>query len=103
MSESIGPEPTWRCHVCNDTRPDSAISVFHRSILIANARSIARENIRYCNDRASCIEGAKRVSFMKPLYQCEDCDVFAKTQADADAHCDRDGHSLAMSYWSLTS
>jgi hypothetical protein len=53
---------TWTCHVCGDERPDTAISVFKREHTGAVAFT---ENIRYCNDRPACIEGARTFSHLK--------------------------------------
>ncbi len=54
-------ELTWTCHVCGDTRPDAKVSVFSRDISkrMGLPEGTAQENIRYCNDRDSCIKGAK--------------------------------------------
>lgn len=59
---------SWRCHVCGETRPDAAISVLSVPTMLAGGVT-ATQNIRYCNDRAACIEGAPKI------------DLFAKTAA----------------------
>ena len=56
-------EMTWTCHVCKRERPDAKISVLTKSLGIPNVD--ASQNIRYCNDRQECIDGAKEFSFMK--------------------------------------
>lgn len=60
-----GGLPTWPCMVCGDWRPDEQISVAYRALpeSIANGLKDSRVqagpwNVRYCNDRASCIEYA---------------------------------------------
>jgi hypothetical protein len=55
-------ELTWTCHVCGDLRPDALISV--RSRMVPLGTSKAQENIRYCNDRPTCVEGSKTKSFL---------------------------------------
>jgi hypothetical protein len=54
---------TWTCHVCGDERPDERISVYSTTVQIGAARIEATQNVRYCNDRPACIEGAKHVDF----------------------------------------
>lgn len=60
-------EMTWECHVCGDTRPDDKISVFTKDL--SKERGLPegtfKQNIRYCNDRKSCIEGAPNAGFVK--------------------------------------
>lgn len=48
---------TWTCMVCGDERPDSYISVQSRGTK-PDAPVQMRVNVRYCNDRIDCIEGA---------------------------------------------
>jgi len=57
---------TWTCHICGEERPDDKISVLSKHIII-NGQVIpgGHQNIRYCNDRPTCIEGAKVFSFFK--------------------------------------
>jgi hypothetical protein len=58
-----GPgEGTWTCHVCHDERPDDKISVFS-STKVVRGISIG-QNVRFCNDRPTCIEGARQVNFL---------------------------------------
>lgn len=52
------PELTWTCHICKEERPDSFISV-RKNRLTMESDVTVQENIRYCNDRASCITGSK--------------------------------------------
>lgn len=54
---------TWTCHVCGEERPDRYISVWTHLRTIGVVEF--RENVRYCNDRASCIEGAQHKHFVK--------------------------------------
>lgn len=58
-------ELTWTCHVCGDLRPDEKISVYTRDISEKHGLSSGtmKQNVRYCNDRKECIEGAKHVAF----------------------------------------
>lgn len=46
----------WTCHVCGAERPDEAISVYKDS------RDLVGANVRYCNDRSKCAEGAVDVA-----------------------------------------
>jgi len=55
---------TWKCHVCGDERPDAKISVLTKP-LVVNGVVFGEQNIRYCNDRLACIEGAPDVDFVK--------------------------------------
>jgi len=55
---------TWKCHICGEERPDDKISVLSKQLVINN-RVCGEQNIRYCNDRPACIEGAKSYSFSK--------------------------------------
>lgn len=54
---------TWTCHVCGDERPDPFISVLSTKRTTLNNVEL-QENVRYCNDRSECIEGAKHVSWI---------------------------------------
>ena len=55
---------TWTCHVCGQTRPDFAISVYKRDIGPEHGlpEGIMFQNVRYCNDRPTCAAQAPRVS-----------------------------------------
>ena len=57
---------TWKCHICHEERPDDKISVLSKPIII-NGQVVpgGQQNIRYCNDRPACIEGAEGFSFYK--------------------------------------
>ncbi len=57
---------TWKCHICGEERPDDKISVLSKPLII-NGQVVlcGQQNIRYCNDRPACIEGAKEFSFFK--------------------------------------
>lgn len=54
---------TWTCHICLNERPDDKISVISKSLNIPGVD--AKQNIRYCNDRAECAAGAQEFSFVK--------------------------------------
>lgn len=56
------PFDTWKCHICEEERPDDKISVLTKPIVIKGL-PCGDQNIRYCNDRPACIEGAKEFSF----------------------------------------
>lgn len=54
---------SWVCHICGKERPDDKISVLSKTV---NTHGVeATQNVRYCNDRSECIEGAKTFSFFK--------------------------------------
>ena len=57
---------TWTCHICGEERPDEKISALAKPLII-NGQVVpgGEQNIRYCNDRPACIEGAKEFSFYK--------------------------------------
>lgn len=58
----------WRCHLCGDERPDDRISVLSRVHPIKDAGGATySENIRYCNDRTSCISKAQTFSFLEQV------------------------------------
>lgn len=60
-------EETWKCHICGEERPDSAIDVYTRDISHVYdlpAKSIS-ENIRFCRDRAACVKGVAFYSHLK--------------------------------------
>ena len=60
-------ELTWACHVCGETRPDSRISVLSKdtSAEYNLPKGSLKENIRYCNDKQACKDGAPDISFAK--------------------------------------
>lgn len=49
----------WVCEICKEARPDSKISVlsYHLKDLPG-----AERNLRYCNDKSECVDGAKEKS-----------------------------------------
>ena len=53
---------TWRCHVCNEERPDDKIDVM-KTPLVIDGQRIGDQNVRYCNDRADCFRGSRDVNF----------------------------------------
>ncbi len=53
---------TWKCHICDEERPDAKISVLTKP-LVVNGAVCRQQNIRYCNDKAECIEGARHKAF----------------------------------------
>lgn len=57
-----GGDLTWTCHVCGEERTDAMISVHKRKLRIGSVP--VEENIRYCNDRQACIEGAKSATHL---------------------------------------
>ena len=61
---NIEPNIEWTCHICKETRPDAKISV-HTKPLIVNGKRVGDMNIRYCNDKESCIYTVTDFSFMK--------------------------------------
>ena len=67
-------ELTWTCHVCGDRRPDDKVSVHSRKgVMGPDGRMYPlgtsgvelTENVRYCNDRPACSEGARTYSHFK--------------------------------------
>lgn len=54
---------TWTCHVCGKVRPDERISV-HSTTTTYHGITM-QQNVRYCNDNPGCVEGAKKVTFLK--------------------------------------
>lgn len=69
ISDRLGiGEGTWTCHVCGDERPDAQISVLSTYVRPPHWKPgwpPVQQNVRYCNDRPACIEGAKSVSLFK--------------------------------------
>jgi len=51
----------WSCMVCNETRPDIFISVYTEDVSTQHnlPAGTMKMNVRYCNDKESCIAGAK--------------------------------------------
>ena len=52
---------TWTCHICGERRPDNKISVF-TSEVDRGFGIVITQNVRYCNDKDTCIEAAKTFS-----------------------------------------
>lgn len=48
----------WSCQICKRERPDEKISVLTKPLCIDGV-VVGDQNVRYCNDNPSCIEGAK--------------------------------------------
>lgn len=61
----MAPIETWECHICKSERLDKFISVFKTDI--SNQYNLPQgsifQNVRYCNDRPECKEGARTFSF----------------------------------------
>lgn len=55
---------TWRCDICKEERPDMFIYVLKKPLMVSG-QEIGQQNIKYCNDRIACVEGAKTFSFIK--------------------------------------
>jgi len=55
---------TWKCHICGEERLNNKISVLTKPLII-NGLACGEQNIRYCNDRQSCVDGAKEFSFFE--------------------------------------
>lgn len=55
----------WKCHVCGSTRPDAQISVHKSDIGVEKGLppGVMTQNVRYCNDRPSCQQGALTFRF----------------------------------------
>jgi hypothetical protein len=56
-------DATWTCHVCGDERPDEKISVHSKVVTLGGIK--VKQNVRYCNDRAECVEGARHVDWLR--------------------------------------
>lgn len=52
---------TWACHVCGAVRPDSRISVLSTERRLYGHRAVFVQNVRFCNDRPACVDGAHDV------------------------------------------
>lgn len=57
----------WMCHICGRERSDEHISVYTSDLSsqFNLPEGTMKQNVRYCNDRDSCIEGAKKINFFK--------------------------------------
>jgi len=60
---------TWICHICGKRRPDRYISVRVSDISEEHGLPIGtmKQNVRYCNDKVSCIQGSLTKKFFKKL------------------------------------
>lgn len=71
-------ELSWKCDICGEERPDAKISVLSKPLIssglfylgrtalpLSSGRVCGEQNIKYCNDKASCVEGAKEYSHFK--------------------------------------
>lgn len=56
------PPMTWVCHVCGRERPDDAINVLKKPVVVAG-QELGTQSIRYCNDNRKCLQGALAYSF----------------------------------------
>jgi hypothetical protein len=52
----------WTCHVCGEERPDEFISVYTTTKYLNGVEF--KHNVRYCNDKQSCVEGAKKITWI---------------------------------------
>ena len=52
---------TWGCHVCKEGRLDRFVSVYTISGETLSG-IVFKVNVRYCNDRQACIDGAPAVA-----------------------------------------
>jgi hypothetical protein len=59
---------TWKCHLCGEERPDAKISVLTTDVSAEHGLPVGtwQQNVRYCNDRPGCIEGAKTKRLIPP-------------------------------------
>lgn len=60
----MADELSWACHVCGDVRPDDKISVLTTEMVYGEGNIPMKQNVRYCNDRPNCVEGAKEINFL---------------------------------------
>lgn len=58
-----GWEEDWECDVCGAMRSGAKIDVHYRKIDFGGVRGIT--NVRHCNDREACLEGARTFSFFR--------------------------------------
>jgi hypothetical protein len=66
MSYKFGEE--WSCHICKEMRPDAQISVITTDVSdeYECPAGTMVQNVRYCNDRQACVDGAKTHRLMGP-------------------------------------
>lgn len=65
---------SWTCHICHDVRPDEKISVKTTDVSADHGleAGVLRQNVRYCNDRQACMEGALAFRFFVRAHQDEE-------------------------------
>lgn len=57
---------TWKCHICDEERPDSKISV-HTSDASSKyglPPGTMKMNVRFCNDKPDCIKKAPNFNLL---------------------------------------
>jgi len=54
---------TWKCHICGELRPDDKVSVLRKPWYFMG-QIVGYQNIRYCNDRPECYDGALKFEFI---------------------------------------
>ena len=57
----------WTCHICGVERPDAAISVCTTTWRSPDG-VVASQNVRYCNDEASCRKAAAAANWFGPKW-----------------------------------
>jgi hypothetical protein len=57
---------TWTCHICGQERPDAMIGVEKHKTLMPGTNLRVEESVRYCRDKAECMNAAPNFSFIKP-------------------------------------
>lgn len=77
------PSLTWTCHVCGEERPDPCIGVLSRD-RPTDLGVRVRENVRHCNDRRECAEGAKDIFFVPERAGAQDDFDILDTPRDPD-------------------
>lgn len=75
---------TWTCHVCGLERPDAKIGVLTRERM-SDLGVRFRENIRHCNDKRECAEGAKDVFFVPRRSADSNVEILDNPAHDPDA------------------
>ena len=70
--QEIFRELSFTCMVCGDRRPDDKISVYKtdQSKAFGLPEGSVQQNVRYCNDRKPCIDGAPGIN-LGPLPEYE--------------------------------
>ena len=58
---------SWQCHICGRERPDEFISVYSTDLSAEHdmQHGTFKQNVRYCNDNATCIVAAQTYRFLK--------------------------------------